>query len=262
MQSHFAAALSALVPGLGQAWKGQPLRGLLLHLGELLLALGLWIGGVFHPLGFSGFLISAAIVLAWHVGVVLDAGRSAPACPTWRRWAGAAAVLALALLGDPAVALWVLPRSPAQVWIYRTEMDSMAPTILPGETVLAHLTGPRLPERGDVVVIADAEGVLLMKRVAGLPGETVEIRDGALLVSGRPVPWGPVGDWPGNGPAVVPPDAVFVLGDNAAHSRDSRHFGALSVQAVLGRVLYILRSPDWRRVGRKVSADSSRTPGA
>lgn len=257
--------MSLLVPGLGQAWKGQPLRGILFHLGELGLALGLLIGGLFHPLGFPGLVLSFSLVLAWHWGVALDAGRWAPPARALPRWGGVAAVLALALLGDAAVAVAILPRSPAQVWIYRTGMDSMVPAILAGETVLAHLTGPVLPRRGDVVVIADPEGVLLLKRVAGLPGETVEIRDGSLRIDGRPVPWTGLpqaGAWPGNGPASVPADAVFVLGDNLGHSRDSRHFGALSVEAILGRVLYVVRSPDWRRIGRKVSSAPSRTPGA
>lgn len=254
-----AALLSLLVPGLGQAWRGRGLRGAALHLGELVLALGLWIGGVFHPLGFAGLLLSGALVLAWHGAVAWDAAR----CPAGsRRWAGVAAVLLLALFGDAAAARWVLPRSPAQVWVYRTGMDSMAPAILPGETVLAHLAGPALPERGAVVVIAGPEGALLLKRVAGLPGETIETRDGALLVNGRPVPWGEVGEWPGNGPSVVPADALFVLGDNPARSRDSRHFGPLPVGAVLGRVLYIVRSPHSNRVGRKVSSGPTRTPGA
>lgn len=113
-----------------------------------------------------------------------------------------------------------------------------------------------------MVVVAGPEGALLLKRVAGLPGETLETRGGALLVDGRPVPWGPVGAWPGNGPAVVPPEGIFVLGDNPDRSRDSRHFGPLPVGAVLGRVLYVVRSPDWSRVGRKVSRDPARTPGA
>lgn len=94
------------------------------------------------------------------------------------------------------------------------------------------------PERGDVIVIdVDHAEIPLIKRVIGLPGETVEIRASQLFIDGQPI------DEPylsgvlqrDYGPTTVPEDHVFVMGDNRNNSNDSRYFGAVPLDKVLGR---------------------------
>jgi len=178
---------------------------------------------------------------------------------------------------------------------YRIPSGSMAPTLLPGDFLLvnkavygAHVPGTGLalpafaePRRGDVVVFRpphDAERNYV-KRVVGLPGDTLAMRHKILYVNGKAVeePYVRHGD-PGRdlfhssmlwqrpylvegaglrrptrdnwGPLVVPPGKLFVLGDNRDNSEDSRFWGFVDRSAVLGRpwlVYFSLRGGEGRR---------------
>lgn len=86
------------------------------------------------------------------------------------------------------------------------------------------------PERGDIVIFKfpDDESVDYLKRIIGLPGETVEIIDGQVYINGSETPLDepylseiPTGDY---GPYVVPEDSYFMLGDNRNVSKDSRYW--------------------------------------
>ncbi len=94
------------------------------------------------------------------------------------------------------------------------------------------------PQRGDIVVLRVRPGdEMLIKRVIGLPGDQVEIHDGQVYVNGQAL------DEPylnqetrGNlAPRVVPPLHVFVMGDNRRASNDSRSFGPVHVDNIVGR---------------------------
>ncbi len=107
------------------------------------------------------------------------------------------------------------------------------------EKISYHVHGPR---RGDVVVLRDPAGSpeLLIKRVVGLPGERVTLADGRVYVDGTPIDE-PYLDQPTNGSGrswVVPPLHVFVMGDNRSASRDSRTFGAVPMEELVGKALF------------------------
>jgi signal peptidase I len=111
--------------------------------------------------------------------------------------------------------------------------------------------------RGDIVVFEtpprakDANGTIkdLVKRVVGLPGETVEAHGGSMFVNGRQLdePYlqkgvqtcslnsapGSCSDFPAT---TVPSGDVFVMGDNRTASKDSRAFGAIKESSIVGRV--------------------------
>ena len=128
---------------------------------------------------------------------------------------------------------------------FQVEQYSMEPTLLPHDRVLVDKLTYRLrgPRRGDVVVLRYPLNPQrnYIKRIAALPGDTVEIRGGRLLINGTFVdePYlngTPHGDY---GPVVVPRGAVFVLGDNRNNSEDSRSFGPLQVRYIVGQALLI-----------------------
>jgi signal peptidase I len=89
-------------------------------------------------------------------------------------------------------------------------------------------------------VVADRPGseVALIKRVVALPGETVEVRGGHTFINGKRIeePWVTNFGGPSYPPTLVPPDHVFILGDNRANSRDSRAIGPVPINTIKGHV--------------------------
>lgn len=141
-----------------------------------------------------------------------------------------------------AIGVWAL-RATVAVPV-RVESASMAPTLSVGDVVLVSRSEPDPADlhRGDLIVFRDpVEGRRALKRVIGLPGEELVVLDGVLHIDGVPV------DEPWVDPAlvdgyysrtfVVPADHVFVLGDNRGNSVDSRDYGALPAEDLLGSVL-------------------------
>ena len=115
---------------------------------------------------------------------------------------------------------------------------SMQPNLYRGYRVMAEKVSYHLhpPHRGDVVIV-DRPGneVSLIKRVVALPGETVEVRDGHTFINGQPIeePWVTNFGGPSCPPMVVPPDHVFILGDNRSNSRDSRAIGPVPMLSLI-----------------------------
>ena len=124
--------------------------------------------------------------------------------------------------------------------------ESMVPTLVKNDRVLVNKLSYKLHDvhRGDVVVFdappgaATAQVKDLIKRVVGLPGETIEGRNGSIFINGKPLdePYLPPDvrsrDFP---PAKVPPAKIWVLGDNRQDSRDSTFFGAITEHSIVGR---------------------------
>ena len=120
---------------------------------------------------------------------------------------------------------------------------SMEPRVHAGEFVLINTLAYRFApiRRGDVIAFRhDAPNPeTYIKRVVGLPGERVEVRDGTVLVDGRALaePYVRFRDRRSAPAVVVPPNAYYVLGDNRSDSDDSRDWGVLRAQDVTGRAL-------------------------
>jgi signal peptidase I len=127
------------------------------------------------------------------------------------------------------------------VRVLRVESDSMSPTLDRADLVLV-ARGPGDLQRGDVVVVRHPDsGERLVKRAVALGGDTVRIDDGVLVVDDVPVCEATIDpdriDGVFFGSVTVPDDGVFVLGDNRRDSVDSRDFGPLDVDDVVGSVL-------------------------
>lgn len=167
---------------------------------------------------------------------------------------------------------------------YKIPSGSMKPTLLIGDHILVSKFnyGVKLPfvrstlipvgspKRGDIVVFIYPEDRSkdFIKRLVGLPGDTVEVRDKQILLNGQPwkethgvhsdslvIP-GAVQPRDNFGPVIVPEGKLFVMGDNRDESYDSRFWGFVDMKDVLGKALIIYWSWNnedysvrWGRIG-------------
>ena len=128
--------------------------------------------------------------------------------------------------------------------------QSMEPSLHTNERLVVEKLSYRFhgPRRGDIVVLHDPTGgpELLIKRVVGLPGERVTMFDGRVAIDGAPLEE-PYLSQPtlGQGRSwLVPPLSVFVMGDNRGASRDSRIFGPVPMEQLVGRAVFRYWPPD------------------
>lgn len=202
----------------------------------------------------------------------------------WREW-----IRPLAL-----AAAIVLPlKSALAEWSY-VPTGSMEPSIVPVELVWVnklaydlklpfttrHLAQWGDPQRGEIVVFfSPADGERLVKRVIGLPGDVIAMRDDRLTINGVSLNYGPLArsettkvgpdaflateDLPGRphpvmiqphrlalrsfGPLQVPAGQYFVMGDNRDNSNDSRFIGTIARDRIVGRASTIIASVDLDR---------------
>lgn len=202
----------------------------------------------------------------------------------WREWRGFIVFIIMLIIVRGAVADW-----------YAVPTGSMKPTIIEGDRVFVNKVAYGLrvpfsetvitlwagPERGEIVVFYSPEdGTRLIKRVIGLPGDTLEIRDNKLMINGTQIEYSPANKdypvtiWqneinrdvideqigshrhpialtPANiliedfGPVKVPDNHYFMMGDNRHNSADSRIIGFVERSRILGRASHVVLSLDY-----------------
>lgn len=138
---------------------------------------------------------------------------------------------------------------------------SMSPTLGSGQLVLVD-RAVHSPKRGDVIVFrsVEEEGQDLIKRVIGVPGDTVEMRDGVVYLNGEPLDERGYIPAPGSttmDPVTIPEGRYWVMGDNRTESYDSRDFGTIPGDHIIGRAWFSYWP--WRALGL-VHAPHARSP--
>lgn len=150
------------------------------------------------------------------------------------------------------------------VQAFKIPTGSMRMTLIEGDLILVNkfiygakvpftswrLPALREPKRGDVVVFIYPEDKKkdFIKRLVGLPGEIIEIKNGSIYVNDQPAPE-PIfnqiyyynrGEFSADGQKItVPKDSYFVLGDNSTSSKDSRYWGFVPKDDLLGKALVV-----------------------
>jgi len=149
------------------------------------------------------------------------------------------------------IIFWVIQSFVAQP--YRVQQQSMEHTLEPDQYVLVDKLTPRFDtyKRGDIVVFdpprawVPSQGQPYIKRVIGVGGDTIEIKDGSVFVNRVKLiePYvfqdngvtQPTEVLSGVSSWVIPAGQVFLMGDHRANSADSREFGPVDVTSVIGR---------------------------
>ncbi len=159
---------------------------------------------------------------------------------SWRAVLEIVQALALAVVISVVLNLFI-------VQVTEVRQRSMEPTLLQNDRVLVSKVDYRLgmPAINDVVVFqpTNETPIPYVKRIAAVEGDTVEIRDGRLVVNGAPsaiaeaqgltTPQSPQVTYP----LTVPPGHFFALGDNRQASSDSRSFGPQPYESIIGKVI-------------------------
>jgi signal peptidase I len=281
-----AVVLSLLQAGLGQIYCGRLIRGLLLaglsaaslSVTAALLANDVPVGTpVLVTVGLLGLLgiTVAAAADAWRLARLTRRDYRLKEC---NRVAVYLLVYLLAKGGQVGALLYARDH---ELEAFRVPSTSMSPAIQAGDRVLGNKAAyTRVdPQRGDVVIFRDPEHWRgnCIKRIVALAGDTVEIREGRLMINGRlldrlAVPGGgggeavevnpparyrilPAGggiDRKVSGGAItVPANHCYVMGDHRGPSRDSRDFGPIPLSTLVARADYLYwPAGGWARFGR------------
>jgi signal peptidase I len=257
------AALNLIWPGLGLLRLRRTQAGLRLLAAPFLLTLAtlaayallpvftfvIWVVVLLLALLIGLGVYAVAIVMTWRASMA-----RVPDPPWWARWYG---LLGIAI--GCFAAYWPVPD--LYLSYYRSfylPAESMEPILLKGDRLVANMRPPWDVRRGTLVLVAAPGGAIYVKRIAALSGDRIALRDGVVILNGRPVPqrliryeqrdegFGEIvrarrlaEQFPGESrpheiydvgyrafddmsERVVAPGRIFLLGDNRDHSADSR----------------------------------------
>lgn len=270
-----AALANLLAAPLGHVYAGRPGRGVLVYCAGVVIGTSALFAGQYAAWP-ALFLVLLALPACVYPALATDAYRIARRAGAdyelkrFNRWYVYVAVV---------IALWAASEALASlirrdlIQAFKTPSGAMIPTLLIGDHVLVNKRVYRVaePRRFEVVVFEYPQDATMtfVKRIVGLPGDSIEIKDTVAWVNGAPVqePYAAfVGGEEGDGgagrdfgPVRVPLGQYFVLGDNRDASSDSRTWGFVPREKVAGRVQVIYWSWDhtkgsvrWDRIGRAV----------
>jgi signal peptidase I len=256
------ALLSIVLPGLGQVYAGKIMRGAIALLAVTLPAAGLmWYfiqpGVKISLISFLTFLVPFAIDVLVIADSYIQVKKYNTAHDLKRSLSHGGVILLIAgflsaLLAVNFAYIGVMLIDKKFVSSFTVPPDSMAPSIYAGERVFVDISasGRTDIKRGSVVVYRppNLKGKVFIHRIAGLPGESVELKDHRVVINGVPVKesWCVRISYYNRGkfgqkkkPVIVPKDSYYVVGDASANSNDSRFQGFVPKSALIGRAFKI-----------------------
>jgi signal peptidase I len=254
-----AALLSLLFGPLGQVYAGRLRRSICLFIFALFLFIILAFCTISLPIGQYGFMLLLLCVLAYPVCLAIDAFLLAKRnrhalLKRYQRWWIYIIIYIFFILANNVVAHFVRFFI-VEAFVIPTR--SMSPTIQAGDRFLVDKLCYNRKDlhRGDVVVYrrGSPDSQLYVTRIAGLPGDEIEIKNERVFINGTdwddkhaeyqgPLP--PVAEMLNHIPIKVPPNCIFILGDNRRRSKDSRLIGPISMSDVYGKARIIYWSQD------------------
>lgn len=268
-----AGVLGVVAVGIGHFYAGHPLRGFVAWAGLSVMGTAVVVA-LLDPLPYPPWnvVVPVAFLLVVWLLLVRDAVACARVAVPWRPpWWMVAAAMATVTVVDEIGANWIGTKIGRAFTI---SSRSMEPGLALGDRILVDMrtAATAVPRRRDLVVFrypVEPEKIWT-KRIAGLPGETIEVRDKRLLVDGTETTGLPAvyvdadrtlaSSARDTMPArTVEPNHYFMIGDNRDRSYDSRFWGTVPRADVLGtaRVVYFSWDGDsstvrWSRIGKVI----------
>jgi signal peptidase I len=278
-----AGLLSYILPGLGQVYNGQVLKGLFFNF-----IFTLW-GGIVFTLTFytvkqemTGFKISLLFLallvsFAAHLCVIIESiwtarKKDLEYLPKiYNKWYIYLAVVVITLMIDHSVATAVKENV---IKPYQIVSGSMEPSLQAGDFILSNQIyfSTHNPERGDIILFKYPvdEKTDFIKRIIGVPGDTIEIRNKQVWINSKKLEEPYVQHTDSTfltqfesvrdsfGPFLVSPNCYFVMGDDRDTSLDSRHWGTVKRHQIKGKLSFIYFSldgtiPAWKLLPRLFS---------
>ena len=273
-----AGLLSLALTGLGHFYVGKAKRGVFFFLG-LYILFALLLGLLVFTLNIYSLLLCVVLLAVYSILVIVDAMKiakvqSASYSLKWyNRWYYYVALFVLIMTTFSAfdTTKWVKDNLFSSA---RGTTGSMEPTFLHGDLFFVNYFIYRVkkPQRGDVVVFRHPQATpplhRFMKRLIGIEGDVIEIKNNHLFVNGieNREDYEKEKEVSGEsrvvnenfGPVTVPPNSFFLLGDNRDDSYDSRHWGFVPEEDIIGKTTSIYWSWDkdkktirWDRIGKR-----------
>lgn len=263
-----ALLLSFPTPGLGQIYNGQLKKGVILYVIGLLLFIVILFSGLFYT--FYAMIFSLVILLLYFLFIVLDAFIGAIklkeiTLKPYNKWYLYLIIVLISNFTIQPLISASIRQNVAKA--YKIPSSAMEPTLLVGDHLIANMRiyKKQKPKRGDIVIFEYPMDPSkdFIKRVIGLEGEKVKMIRNKIYINGKLLddPWGyyekseltkPFEKANYFGPAVVPENSLFVLGDNRYNSLDSRFWGYVNIKKLKGKALYIYWAKNKSRIGMEL----------
>ncbi|MEM7401740.1 MAG: signal peptidase I [Pseudomonadota bacterium] len=256
-----AILFSVITLGVGHMYSGYLKKGLILVIGMYIVIL---LGGLtnIYPT-FYGYLLLALLIVSFYIYIIIDAATLANKnnpyeLKVYNKWYFyVLAIVSISLLSNY---LFSNRASFLGYDTYRVPSLAMEPTIKVGDFFVTNARHESL-NIGDVIVFRyplNREDIYI-KRIVGLGGDTIEIKKGKIFINNNEISLVDYDDETKSTHASItmtktniPAGHVFTLGDNRTRSADSRHWGFVPENDVLGVATYIWYSKEFKRIGMKI----------
>jgi signal peptidase I len=263
-----AALLSLAMPGLGQLYNGQILKAVIFYLAAYLLLLAAGLSSLLYSFkGMASFVVISIVIF---IVIIADAAIQAGKIKDYELKPYNRAYIYILIIILTLVSQELISgKGMIPVKTYRIPSSSMEPAILKSDRLVAIRDYFKKvePKRDEMIIftLPCEPETSLVKRVAGLPGDVIEIRNKAVYINGKHyrtkheqhsdpniVTGGPAVARDNMPPTKILPGNYFVLGDNRDVSYDSRFWGQLPADRIFDKPIYLYWSKKSSRIGKVI----------
>ncbi len=261
-----AAFMSILAPGVGQIYNGQVRKGIFLNILVLFTGWAVFYFDIYNSFFLKVFLIIFVVIAALYS--IIDAYRVSEKTKEiklryYNRWYVYSVLIILSFSIEEII---IVPQNKNHTFkSYEISNNSMEPTLSVGDRIIVDTRNKgNIYHRGDIVIFdyLHKKPIVSAKRVIGLPGEKIEIKNKQVLINNFNLiepyikhvdstifPTG-ISNRDNMGPVTIPLDCFFLMGDNRDLSYDSRDFICVDIKSIHGKATFIYWASSAGKIGK------------